>query len=149
MNDEWKDIAPAEKAAPSQEPVRFALQKMRGGPARAAVLIRRDVIAQTGAEHWRVRVVMGSGAERRHQIAIVSDAEGPFELLEVGKTKGGGTFRVLLPHVADWPDLVVKAMARPYKIGRVRGKPAIIVDLPAFCFDQRAREAFEQRAQSA
>ncbi len=136
---EWSDLAPAPKAATATEPVRFSMMKMRGAPARGCVLIRKDVLASLDlTTHWRVKIRIGSGG-RAHQIAIVPSADGPFELQEVGVAKGGGVWRVRLPHVDKWPDIAAMSEPRPFKVEREGSVKILVVDLPTFCWNSDAK----------
>lgn len=145
MSDsDWTELQPVTKGAPVKVPVRFGLQKLgRGdGPAKGVLLIRRDCLAQLDLRHLRVAVRLGKGA-RAHQIALVPQDDGPFELQEVGVAKGGGIYRLRLPPIDTFPDRAAPLIERPFKIERDGKRQIIVVDLPSFCWDANARKSFE------
>ena len=141
---DWTDLQPVAKAAPAKVPVRFGLQKLgRGdGPSKGVLLIRRDALAQLDLKHHRVAVRLGKGA-RSHQIAIVPQDDGPFELQEVGVAKGGGVYRVFLPPIETFPKCTAPMVERPFKIEREGKRQIIVIDLPSFCWDANSRKSFE------
>lgn len=144
MSDEWTDLAPQTRAATAKEPVRFGLSRIgrNAKRSRGVILIRRDVVEKLNLSHWRVAVRLGKGP-RAHQVAIVPDKDGAFELREVGVVKGGGTFKIVLPEVQTFPDAVAPAIGRSFKIEQAGKVTMLVIDLPAYCWDANARKAFE------
>lgn len=151
---EWEDIEPQAKASTPAAPVKFGMFKA-GKPkkdgerarARGTVLIRKDVLASLGMKTWRVKIRVGKG-ERAHQIAIVPDPDGPFELQQLNggrvekgaKMERGDVFRVRLPVIERFPDQSIQAVSRPYKVEKEAGKMILVIDLPAYCFDVFAKK---------
>lgn len=145
MGDDWLDLEPAPKApGANKDPVRFGLQKIQQAPARGVILLRQEALKVLQLATWRVAVRVGSGAMTKHQLAVVGDPHGAFELNEVGR--GGGTWKLLLPHIDAFPDVKLAPIGRSWKAGKANGKPALLIDLPPCCFDKAAREALERKA---
>ena len=138
MSD-WQELEPDAKAAPARAPVRFGLRKVRTAPAKGRLLLRRDVVAALGMENWRCNIRLGKGA-RKHQIALVPDKAGRFELQELGKVKGGGTFGVTLPIIEEFPDISLPPAERSYKIETEGKRKILVVDLPTVCWNKADRD---------
>lgn len=143
MSD-WLDLTPPTKSAKASEPVRIGFAKMRGAKSRARLLVRAEVFRPLAMTHWRVAIRVGQGA-RRHQIAIVPADDGKFCFAEVGVAKGGGVYAVTLPNVSAWPDVQAPAAPASFKVEDVGKSKILVIDLPAFCWDARARAAMEAR----
>lgn len=146
MSEDWIELAPPEKAAKSTAPVRFGLTKYRrNSEARPVILLRREVITALQLENWRVRVRLGRGAHA-HQISVVPDRDGPFELAERGTAKGGGTWRLTLPHVATFPNVASMPAERSYKVETEAKRKILTIDLPPFCWEPNAKRRMQERA---
>lgn len=137
--DGWQELEPEAKAAPATAPVRFGLRLMAKGKARGVLLIRREVVGRLGMATHRVDVRLGTGANT-HLLAIVPNDAGRFELLEMGTAKGGGTFRVMLPHVASWPNVDFSTMAVGHDVEAQGKRNVLVVKLPPVCWDAASRE---------
>ncbi|WAC26403.1 hypothetical protein [Ancylobacter sp. SL191] len=137
--DGWQDLEPEVKAAPVSAPVRFGLRVMAKGRARGVVLVRREVVTALAMSTHRVDVRLGTGANT-HLLAIVPSDSGRFELLEMGTAKGGGTFRVMLPHIDKWPNTNFSVMAVGHEIQEQGKKRILVVKLPPVCWDAATRE---------
>jgi hypothetical protein len=145
-NDDWIDLEPDTKAKAGQAraPVRFAMGKGgradRKGKARGRVTIDEATFTALKLANHRVRIRIGQGA-RCHQIAIVGDEHGPFELNEI--TMGRRTaatpriWRVSLPLVAHWPDIDLPSMEVAHRIEGGK-QPILVVDLPRVVWDKLA-----------
>uniref|UniRef100_UPI003BAD4ADE hypothetical protein n=1 Tax=Stappia sp. TaxID=1870903 RepID=UPI003BAD4ADE len=134
--DEWRDLQPMQKAAASREPVRFGLKQMRSGLWRATVLVRLEVLEKLRLDHWRFAVRVGSGANRA-RLALVPDRDGAFELQEVGKVKGGGVYRLVLPPVRDWSEVDLKLTGVGHQVTDFQGsRKALFIDLPKPVWDR-------------
>ena len=145
---EWNELEPDPKTVAATAPVRFGLSKTgRHAKSRAkgVVLIRKTIVQQLGMTNWRVRIRVGKGG-RAHQIAIVPDAQGPFELAEVGVAKGGGVFRVRLPMVEAWPDKAVPPAERSFKVETEGKTKILVIALPPYCWDANARRLLMAKA---
>ncbi|MEJ8571269.1 hypothetical protein [Microbaculum marinum] len=142
---EWTELEPDRKPAGAPKaPVRFGLMKMRKARSRGRVLILRDVVSQLGMKTWRVNVRLGKGA-RQHQIAIIPDEQGRFELQELGKSKGGGTFSINMPVVERFPDVPFSPMEVRWTVEAEGKRKILVVDLPPFCWDDGERRRLLQR----
>lgn len=138
----WQELQPFKRAASAAAPVRVGVRQIRDAPARALILIKSDILKLLGPAK-RFRIALGS-AEQRHQLRIAVDEVGPFEPEEVGKAKGGGVFRFLLPPLDRFPECKVEAQAADYQHDKA-GK-AIIVDLPAWAWNEKVKLDLERAA---
>lgn len=138
--EDWIDLAPQKtsKAGDTLIPVRFGLAKRQGARARGVILIRKEVIAPLKMETWRVNVRLGRSPERRHQLSIVPDKAGLFELGKLGMVKDGSILRLSLPVIESFPDIALPHAAAPHKIEYVGAKPILVIDLPAVCWKDSA-----------
>ncbi len=132
QTDSWESLEPDQKAAAKKAPVRFGVTQARGtGPRRGRVLILRSVLVELGLKTWRVDAQLGRGAHEG-QLAIVGNTDGRFELQEMGKTKGGGTFRLSLPVIDSWTAYDCPTGEIEHRIETIRGgRKALILTLPA------------------
>ncbi|SON55791.1 hypothetical protein HDIA_2250 [Hartmannibacter diazotrophicus] len=145
MLEEFVELQPTPKGyTPKRDPVKFGLMKIGGGYARGTLFIRRDVLAQVGFSTWRCKIMLGKGS-RAHQVAVIPDPQGPFELSSTAR-KGKAvdpaaeTFRVMLPLVEAFPDVSSAATERDYKIEVSLKSKVLVVDLPPFCWDKGSRD---------
>lgn len=139
MSD-WDELIPPAKSGPVKDPVRFSLRKIRGSRARGVILLTRETVASLGMKTWRVNVRLGKGA-RAHQIALVPDPDGRFELCELGTAKGGGTFRLTLPVVDRFPDVASPVGPAKWRVEAEAKRQILVIDLPPFCWDAGSRAA--------
>jgi len=138
--DDWIDLTPqkAFRASDALIPVRFALLKRQSARARGVILIRKEVIAPLKMETWRVNVRLGRSPERRHQLSIVPDKAGLFELGKLGMVKDGSVLRLSLPVIESFPNIAIPHAAVPHKIEYVGARPILVIDLPAACWKDAA-----------
>lgn len=140
----WLDLQPDQKPAAPLEPVRFGLMKMRKAPARGVVLLRREIVDLLRMETHRVDIRLGQGANT-HQLAILPNPQGLFELLEVVTGKGGGTWRVRLPRVERWPDVAYSSVGVKYEIRELGKRSMLVINLPPAFWDSGSRAALLRR----
>lgn len=129
--DEWEDLEPEAKTGSSAAPVRFGVSEGKTGRRRGRVLMRRAVIDQLDLKTWRANVRIGRAANR-FRLAVVPNTDGRFELQEMGKNKGGGTWRILLPVIDTWTDFPMPLAEPDWSIGKIFGRTkALFIELPA------------------
>lgn len=132
---EWVDLeADAKTVGSVQEPVRFGLLGYRGAKhIRGRVMLRADVVEALQLETHRVAIRIGRGL-RAHQISIVGQRDGPFELLPCRSPREPDalpkTFRVNLPVVEHWPAQSLPLIGRSYKL-ETEGKHPVLGHRPA------------------
>lgn len=143
MSD-WQDLEPDPKRSAKKAPVRFGLKKYGAARAKGRLLVTREVLRDLGMTTWRCNVRVGRGA-RKHQIALVPDEQGRFELSELGKIKGGGTFGVTLPVVEDFPDVSMAPVERTFRIETEGKRRILVVDLPSVCWNKADRDRLAAR----
>lgn len=142
--DEWRELEPEQKKAPSTAAVRFGISQFRGGPRRGRVLIKQEIIDRLQLKTWRVNIRLGSGPNR-FRLAIIPDLQGKFELQEVGKIKGGGTWRLQLPCVEAWTDYPLPMAEPDWKVDKIFGQTrALFIELPAPLVDEPAFKKWQQ-----
>ncbi|WP_029061738.1 hypothetical protein [Labrenzia sp. DG1229] len=143
--EEWTDLEPEPKAATSTAPVRFGIAQFRNGPRRGRVLIRREILDRLQIGSWlNVNIRLGSGPNR-YRLAILPAKGGKFKLAEVGKTKGGGTWRLQLPYIDGWTDYPLKMSEANWSIDKIFGNTqALFLDLPAPLVDEVAFAKWQQ-----
>lgn len=146
MLDDWDELAPAQKAAPSKAPVRVGVSIIgRHGSARMAVYVRTAVLDELGGRARRYRASLGKGGNRT-LLRIAQGDDAPFEATELGTAKGGGTWRILLPPNERVPNCKVLPVDVKYE---VRKKGELLITLPSWAWDDREREKVQKQAAAA
>lgn len=139
QTDSWQALEPDCKPGIKKVPVRFGVSQSRGtGPRRGRILLLRDIVDQLGLSTWRVDAILGKGVHEG-DLAITGSKDGRFELQKMGKTKGGGTFRLSLPVIGSWTEYDCPMGEIDHRFETVRGgRKALILTLPAPLVSQQA-----------
>lgn len=147
--DEWMDLAPMAKGSKAaiRHPVEFSLAKARGGRARGTLTFSAEVLKPLGMKTWRCRVRLGHGGNAG-RVAIVPAVDGPFEIAAVKSPKTRtetGRYRLVLPPIDSFPDIVLAPDGRPFEVGLVGATKVLTVTLPQMCFRADLRQREEER----
>lgn len=146
MTDEWDELLPVKQQQAAKEPVRVGVTLVgRQRAPRLAVYVRGAILAELGGRAMRYRLSLGKGATR-HMIRVVQDDAGPFEACELGKHKGGGVFRLLLPPIERIPACRIAALGAKYEVAKKRH---LLITLPPWAWDDNEKRRAEKQLGSA
>jgi hypothetical protein len=110
--------------------------------ARLSLYIRADVLGLIGGGAKKFRLSLGRGANK-HLLRVQQEEGAPFVAVEVGKAKGGGTFRLMLPPTEQFPDARVPPQGVTYE--HKKGERALLITMPAWAWNNAVKADMEKR----